>query len=376
MQNEPSCPELAIEIFPIMQSKISTFFKRPSSISSHRSPEPLNSNADDSDYGTLKIWEKAEHQYINTYKRRNVTSPQCVDLETKIPIPDDSSAKSELASSTKILVKNKKRSYAQYHLLFGQSDFLLHFCSTCGIKYARGDEDDEQSHKAFHKKYTCGIQFKGWTHERVIDIPSVEGGRILLVLDSDPSAHKHKVEEVVKMMEKELGSGWILHKNYQVYLFVSSQRIVGCLVVEPITKAYKVVSCFLDERTEVSKIKDSKPNSTTLQFGNITFQREAILKKPTNNPEALEMNMNGAILCEEEPVPAVCGIRAIWVTPANRRKHIASRLLDAARKSFYKRAALECSQLAFSQPTSSGMALASKYVSSKSILVYKSSILI
>ncbi|XP_038904840.1 protein CHROMOSOME TRANSMISSION FIDELITY 7 isoform X2 [Benincasa hispida] len=326
MQNEPSCPELAIEIFPIMQSKISTFFKRPSSISSHRSPEPLNSNADDSDYGTLKIWEKAEHQYINTYKRRNVTSPQCVDLETKIPIPDDSSAKSELASSTKILVKNKKRSYAQYHLLFGQSDFLLHFCSTCGIKYARGDEDDEQSHKAFHKKYTCGIQFKGWTHERVIDIPSVEGGRILLVLDSDPSAHKHKVEEVVKMMEKELGSGWILHKNYQ--------------------------------------------------FGNITFQREAILKKPTNNPEALEMNMNGAILCEEEPVPAVCGIRAIWVTPANRRKHIASRLLDAARKSFYKRAALECSQLAFSQPTSSGMALASKYVSSKSILVYKSSILI
>lgn len=87
-------------------------------------------------------------------------NPQCVDSETILPIPDDASAKAKLASSTKIVVKNKKRSYAQYHLLFGQSDFLLHFCSTCGIKYARGDEDDEQSHKAFHKKYTCGIQFK------------------------------------------------------------------------------------------------------------------------------------------------------------------------------------------------------------------------
>ena len=87
-------------------------------------------------------------------------SPQCVDSETKTLFPDDSSGKSELASLTKIVVKNKKRSYAQYHLLFGQSDFLLHFCSTCGIKYARGDQDDEQSHKAFHKKYTCGIQFK------------------------------------------------------------------------------------------------------------------------------------------------------------------------------------------------------------------------
>lgn len=65
-----SSPELGIEVFPIMQSKIGTFFKPTSSISSYRSPEPLNSNADDSDYGTLKLWEKAEHQYINTYKRR------------------------------------------------------------------------------------------------------------------------------------------------------------------------------------------------------------------------------------------------------------------------------------------------------------------
>lgn len=78
-------------------------------------------------------------------------------------------------------------------------------------------------------------------------------------------------------------------------------------------------------------MKDSRQSSTTLQFGDITFQREAILKKPTKNPEALDKNLNGAILCEEEAVPAVCGVRAIWVTPANRRKHIASQLLDAAR---------------------------------------------
>ncbi|XP_022934206.1 protein CHROMOSOME TRANSMISSION FIDELITY 7 [Cucurbita moschata] len=365
-----------------MQSKISAFFKPRPSISAHKSPEPLNTDADDSDDGALKIWEKAEHQYVNAYKRRApssdriVKSPQCVDSEINIPIPGDSPAKDELVSLTKPVVKNKKRSYAQYHLLFGQSDFLLHFCSTCGIKYARGDEADEKYHKSFHKKYTCGIQFKGWSHERLIHISTVEDGRILLVFNSDPSAHWNKIEEVVKMMEKELGNGWILHKNCQVYLFVSSQRIVGCLVVEPIMKAYKVVSCFLDERPEESKMKDSKPNSTTLQFGNISFRREAILKKPTDNPEALDVNLNGVILCEEEAVPAVCGIRAIWVTPANRRKHIATQLLDAARKSFCKGGSLECSQLAFSQPTSSGMALASRYVGSRSILAYKSDTLI
>lgn len=58
------------------------------------------------------------------------------------------------------MIKNKKRSYAQFHLELGQSDFLLHACSTCGIKYAPGDEEDEKAHKTFHKNYTHGIQFK------------------------------------------------------------------------------------------------------------------------------------------------------------------------------------------------------------------------
>ena len=54
----------------------------------------------------------------------------------------------------------KKRSYAQFHLELGQSGFLLHSCSTCGLKYSPGDEGDEQVHKAFHKNYSHGIQFK------------------------------------------------------------------------------------------------------------------------------------------------------------------------------------------------------------------------
>lgn len=70
----------------------------------------------------------------------------------------DSSSKMVLAKSSKVLTK--KRSYAQYHLELGQSDFLLHTCSTCGFKYATGDEEDEKVHNSFHKTYTHGIQFK------------------------------------------------------------------------------------------------------------------------------------------------------------------------------------------------------------------------
>ncbi|XP_042441332.1 uncharacterized protein LOC122026669 [Zingiber officinale] len=78
---------------------------------------------------------------------------------------------------------NKKRSYAQYHLELGQSDFLLRSCSVCGMMYAPGDESDQKLHGDFHKKYYEGIRFKGWRNERVISMPSGGNCRILLVLD-------------------------------------------------------------------------------------------------------------------------------------------------------------------------------------------------
>ena len=55
---------------------------------------------------------------------------------------------------------NKKRSYTQFHLELGQSDFLLRHCVECGATYAPGDELDEKSHQSFHKDYMNGIPFK------------------------------------------------------------------------------------------------------------------------------------------------------------------------------------------------------------------------
>lgn len=74
------------------------------------------------------------------------------------PTSKDVRSKQGTLSSGKVL--NKKRSYAQYHLDFGQSDFNLRRCSTCWVKYAPGDEGDDKEHKIFHKNYTLGIQFK------------------------------------------------------------------------------------------------------------------------------------------------------------------------------------------------------------------------
>ena len=73
---------------------------------------------------------------------------------------NDGIAVSSLRSDPVGKLVNKKRSYAQYHLELGQSDFLLHTCSVCGLRYARGDEGDEKVDKTFHKSYHEGIQFK------------------------------------------------------------------------------------------------------------------------------------------------------------------------------------------------------------------------
>lgn len=131
--------------------------------------------------------------------------------------------------STPTKIVNKKRSYAQYHLELGQSDFLLHQCAVCGMMYARGDIADEKSHKSYHKEFCEGLAFKvfalfppfcvlidtaridvpifsvymllifgswskqGWKNEKVVARFCDNSDRVVLVEDSDLSGHKQKV---------------------------------------------------------------------------------------------------------------------------------------------------------------------------------------
>lgn len=118
----------------------------------------------------------------------------------------------------------------------------------------------------------------------------------------------------------------------QVYLFISLQRIVGCLVAEPIKEAFKVISCSNAGSSDGSRKKETNPPSTTPQFGDIIFQREVEKRASSVNESAgLDTTHGGAIFCEDKAVTAVCGLRAIWVTSSNRRKRIANQLLDAVR---------------------------------------------
>ena len=76
---------------------------------------------------------------------------------------------------------------------------------------------------------------------------------------------------------------------------------------------------------------ESRKTDHTLEFGKISFKREVIRR---NNPSVKnkgECQDPGAIICDKEAVPALCGFRAIWVVPSRRRKRIGSKLMDVAR---------------------------------------------
>ncbi|KAI5648363.1 hypothetical protein M9H77_34368 [Catharanthus roseus] len=350
-----------------MQTKINSFFK----------PQNPSSN---NQFNSQQLFH-LQNSVAHDAQRSSDTEEEKIacgnGMESTSEISESATGHFSRTSVTSKILKNK-RSYAQLHLDLGQSDFLLHSCSTCGFKYACGDEADEKLHKEVHNEYTKGILFKGWEKERVISISSTKEDRVILVLDGDPPAHKKRVEKVLQMMEVELGSssGSLIHKLCKVYLYVSQRRIVGCLVAEPISEAYRVL-----RKSEASRsldnaaiAKKSRLQSSVLQFGSISLRREAKEKSsPQVKMEALTEDFMGAIILEREAVPASCGIRAIWVAPAIRRKHIATRLLATARKSFIEGIELDKSQLAFSDPTWSGRALASRYFGS-SFLVYRTHI--
>ncbi|CAH8387435.1 unnamed protein product [Eruca vesicaria subsp. sativa] len=329
-----------------MQSKINSFFKPSSS-----SPIAVSVTPETDD--ELTAWENNQNVIVNTYERRSAKADRSeVIKERKGP-----------SFAPKTL--NKKRSYTKFHLELGQSDFLIRHCVECGATYAPGEELDEKIHQSFHKEYMNGIPFKGWQNERVFTSPCFDKNRVVMVLENDSSAHRNKVQEVVKMMEVELGEDWILHKHCKVvYLFVSSKRISGCLVAEPIKEAFKIVSSLGDGR----QLKKENPfPSTSIQFGNIVLQRQ-VSKRWKKSDGRLD---NEAIVCEDEAKPAVCGVRAIWVSPSNRRKGLATQLLDTARESFINGCVLEKNQLAFSQPSSLGRAFGSNYFETSTFLVYK-----
>jgi N-acetyltransferase len=68
--------------------------------------------------------------------------------------------------------------------------------------------------------------------------------------------------------------------------------------------------------------------------------------------------------------PAICGISRIWVNETERRRGIATKLLEAVRSNFVYGCSIAKEQLAFTQPTPDGKNFFTKYIGMEAFLVY------
>jgi len=213
-------------------------------------------------------------------------------------------------------------------------------CIDCGMLYFAGNADDDSVHSKFHKIYLQKYKNEYKKNQNVLSqfvVSSATEKNLILRIDfcnfMRLKAKKPNILNCCALMDADLGSfvstsdnDLCLETGQSLYCIVeqSAQNIVGCVVCEPRTFAYKIkCDCERDfvQRTETKR---------KCHFG----------------------------------------VVKIWVHPSFRQKGIGSKLLDAIRKNFIYGTQIETKHIAFCQPTRCGLIFAEKYCQTKEILVY------
>ncbi|XP_008119559.2 N-acetyltransferase ESCO2 isoform X1 [Anolis carolinensis] len=221
----------------------------------------------------------------------------------------------------------------------GQKHFGATVCKSCGMVYSAANPEDEAHHIQYHQRLLEGIKYVNWKNEHVA--AEFWDGKIVLIRQSDPKYATKKAEDVRQLVDSELGFKQVVltcPTQIQTYLFVSNEKkIIGCLIAEPVRRAFRVLS---EPTTELDS-----PNKSGLE------------------PQRVWC-------CSTEPENVFCGISRIWVFSLMRRKRVASRMVDVLRRTFCFGSYLSTDEIAFSDPTPDGKVFAIKYCQTPNFLVY------
>ncbi|KAF9341681.1 N-acetyltransferase esco2 [Linnemannia elongata] len=282
-------------------------------------------------------------------------------------------------------------------------------CPQCGMPYVRGQPEDEQIHDRYHRAALGGIDYPGYKNEvvvarfreqevessaasagrnsssakgnsvstssapsssslllgeapssRIVMVSMSDAGRASSVSASGSNFEKKKVKEVLEVVNKELGSVEFDPEQLdscKVFLYISGKKKV--------TAGSRSGEAFLDFKTGSTTSSCTSLSSDSLPSGDNKSTEKNV------QVQQLDQDRGGAaIFCSKVPQPAICGINRIWVSSQHRRQKIASRMLDAVRERFIYACKLETKDLAFSQPTGDGKALARQYLGTERFLVY------
>jgi len=263
-----------------------------------------------------------------------------------IHLPRGSKRSSDSSCSRKenSKVMPNKKTKQQMYIDLGQKSFgKTTTCPNCDFVYLIGDFEDEKQHKRHcslknnasvfctAEKYSTIVRFDDDGKVVVASVKAFQTDKCLQVLASQ--------------MQKEFGSSIDslfseVDDALSVYVRVSDGRAVGCLIHEHIPTRYCVV---FEKGNQLSDV----------DFANASYDKSCLSQATVRDDEFS------------------LGIRYIWVHRDYRSKRVGSELVDAARKLTFFGSVVPKTNVAFSQPTESGLKFAFSYIKADSIMVYK-----
>ncbi|XP_068148636.1 N-acetyltransferase eco [Drosophila tropicalis] len=200
----------------------------------------------------------------------------------------------------------------QYQIDAGQKQFGARQCQQCGLVYTVHEPEEEQLHREYHNSVHI-LRFKGWIDEDIIAAcPEWSSdGRIIRLNERAPVARLQRLQDLLKVVDKELGyASIIMPKIFVAFFAVQKQQIVGLCLVQPLSQAHRFIQ------------------------------------------------IDGIDYCSEEVFEASCGISRIWVSPLQRRQGIARKLMRAVQCHTILGQEIPANRIAFGSPTDDGRALA------------------
>ncbi|ALC43774.1 eco [Drosophila busckii] len=228
----------------------------------------------------------------------------------------------KLSSSTRLT--SAASGAGQLQIDAGQKAFGAKQCHQCGLVYTVHEPEEEQLHLEYHESIHV-LRFKGWIDEDIVAVcPDwAPDGRIIRITERAPAARLQRLKELVIVVDKELGySSYIVPSTFVAYFAVRKQQIVGLCLVQPLAQAYRFIQ------------------------------------------------VDGTDYFSEETFEASCGVSRIWVTPLQRRRGIATKLLRVVQSQTILGSDIPRDRIAFSTPTDAGRALAQHFTQQENFLSY------
>ncbi len=260
----------------------------------------------------------------------------------------------------------------QMFLDLGQKTFgATKQCPQCTMFFLKGDLEDEKRHKAFCSQFNKNPIIQGLIEDKFVvetiyddcgGTDSCVNCKVLLLKGPDLRRTKIKEESlrrVLDVVQGELGSTLDLMSapEEHVLLYLKEREVLGVAVTEPVQRKNLVAISSSMKTTDVTvNIRNNSQNQKNV----VTPEPKVEAMGEGGGSSGGVKTPNDRGVCSAPPRETL-GIKLIWVAKGARKRGIAAKLIDCARRTFTYGSLVKREHVAFSQPTDDGLALALHY---------------